>query len=117
MRSRQPTSGSPGCKEVGKKHGEAHVADILKRWLRDNKATARLDPGAGFTLWKEVVGEEIGERTRVVEIKNGEMIVEVDSAPLLNELSTYYCEEILESLRQREEFRGVHKLRFRAGSF
>jgi hypothetical protein len=41
----------------------------------------------------------------------------VNSAPLLNELSTYYAPQILESLHEAEEFRTVHRLRFRAGCF
>ena len=62
-------------------------------------------------------GEEIARHTRVIELSGGELLVEVDSSPLLNELSTYSREEILGSLQNLESFRGVRKLRFRAGSF
>ena len=50
-------------------------------------------------------------------MKAGLLIVEVDSAALLNELSTYYREEILESLRRVEGFPILREIRFRAGTF
>ena len=44
-------------------------------------------------------------------------VVEVDSAPLLGELSAYYREEIMNSLRQSEGFPNLQDIRFRAGNF
>ncbi len=93
------------------------LVDLVKQWMKENKVEERLESESVFSLWSKVVGEEIGSHTRVVHLHGGELLVEVDSAPLLNELSTYYRQEILESLREHEEFRGVHSLRFRAGSF
>jgi predicted nucleic acid-binding Zn ribbon protein len=85
--------------------------------MRENRASERLDSEGLFEKWKEVVGEEVAERTRVVDIRRGELVVEVDSAPLLNELSTYYREEILRSLQEREEYRGIQSIRFKPGAF
>ena len=93
------------------------IDKVLKRWLKENKVSARVDEDSIFQRWKEIVGDEIASRTRVIEVGGGELVIEVSSAPLLNELSTYYRQEILESIRKIEEFRGIHKLRFRAGSF
>ena len=93
------------------------IDKVLKHWLKLNKASARVDDEAIFQRWKDIVGEEIAACTRVVEVGGGELVVEVSSAPLLNELSTYYRQEILESIRKIEEFRGIHKLRFHTGSF
>lgn len=91
--------------------------DLVRRWMRENRAADRLDPESVFRKWKEVVGDQIAERTRVVDFRRGELVVEVDSAPLLNELSTYYREEILHSLKEREEFRGIQRIRFKPGAF
>jgi len=93
------------------------VRDILSRWLEDNKAPKRINDKSIFQRWQEIVGPMIAECTRVVDLRAGELLVEVSSAPLLTELSTYYRQEILESVRKFEEFRGIHRLRFRAGSF
>ncbi len=96
---------------------ETSLSDLVRQWMRQNRAEDRLDPWSLFGRWKEVVGEDIAAHTRIVSADRGELLVEVDSACLLNELSTYYGQEILESLSTREEFRGVHKLRFRSGAF
>lgn len=96
--------------------GLASIREVLERWVRRNSVTRRAEESSVFGRWREVVGNELAECTRVVEISDGELVVEVFSAPLLNELSTYYRHEILESLRQTEELRGLRGLRFRAGS-
>lgn len=107
---------------VAPRGGMAPIDQIIKRWVKQNKVSRRLDDKAVFgrwndALWKRIVGDEIAGRTRIVDVVRGELIVEVDSAPLLNELSTYYRQEMLESLRAVKEFQGIHKLRFRTGSF
>ena len=105
------------------KRGMASIEQVLKRWLKDNKVAARTESSevageqAIYGEWKEIVGPEIAARTRIVDVRRGEIIVEVDSAALLNELSTYYSREILDSIREREPFRGIHKIRFKAGAF
>ena len=85
--------------------------------MKENKARSRSAEHSIFGMWKEIVGPEIASHTRVIDVQGGQLTVEVDSAPLLNELSTYFRKDILESIRQVEELRGVHSLRFRAGAF
>jgi hypothetical protein len=96
--------------------GVASVGEVLRGWLKENKVRERIAASSIFTKWKQIVGEEIGARTRVIEAAAGELVIEVDSSALLNELSTYYRQEILDSLHQTEEFRGIQKLKFRSGS-
>lgn len=103
--------------EGGRTRGGSYLVDLVKRWMKENRVDERVDPEGLFSKWRDVVGDEIAAHTRVVDAQNGELLVEVDSAALLGELSTYYREHILASLREHEEFRGVQKLRFRAGSF
>jgi predicted nucleic acid-binding Zn ribbon protein len=100
-----------------KERGLASIEDVLGRWIKRNKTRQRVDKEAIFSRWKEVVGEDLGKQTRAVDIQAGTLLVEVDSAPLLNELSTYFREDILASLRQLEEFRNIGDIRFRAGTF
>ena len=95
----------------------APIGDVVERWLKNHRVRARVDPASLFGKWREVVGQEIASQTRVIDLKGGELIVEVRSAPLLNELATYYCQEILESLRRVAEFQGVRTIRFKSGSF
>ena len=111
----------PRPRTDGRSRAMTPIGDALREWVKKARATERAGDGrdgrSGFDAWKRVVGEEVAARTRVIEWRGGELLVEVNSAPLLNELSTYYAPQILESLHEAEEFRTVHRLRFRAGCF
>ena len=93
------------------------ISNLVDRWLKQNKAKQRTDPGSLFGKWKEIVGETVAARTRVIDFRRGELVVEVNTPPLLNELSTFHYKDILSSLRTCEEFRGVRSIRFRSGAF
>ncbi len=87
------------------------IESILKRWMRRNQVPARMNRESVFSRWSEisrrwcdVVGEDIGAHTRVVDVNAGVLVVEVDSSALLHELATYYRQDLLESLHQIEEF-------------
>jgi len=92
------------------------IGKIIARWLRKNRVSERANEEGIYQFWKEIVGEEIASQTRVVKCSGGVLTVEVASAPLLLELSGYYREGILESLRADSRFAGIQKILFRAGS-
>ena len=92
------------------------LGELLDRWLKKNGARQRVDAASLYGRWRDVVGEELSRETRVVDVRAGELIVEVSSSALLNEISTYGRQEILESIRGIEEFRGVKTVRFRLGT-
>ena len=108
---------SDGTRNSRRRCETVSIEDALRRWLKRSKARHRTSKEAIYARWSEIVGEELAARTRPVDVRSGELIVEVDSAPLLNELSTYCKEEILGSLHALEEFRAIHAIRFRAGAF
>ena len=110
---RSPGGGSPGGKP---RREPEEIGAILSRWLRKNRVAERSKEEGIFQYWKEIVGEEIASQTRVVKCAGGILTVEVASAPLLLELSGFYREGILESIRARPECGGIHDLRFRAGT-
>ena len=92
------------------------LGDLVDSWLKKNRARERVDAASLFGRWRDVVGEELSRKTRIVDVRGGELIVEVSSSVLLNELSTYGREDIMESLRGIDEFRGVKTIRFRIGT-
>ena len=98
-------------------NGPEILETILRRWLKKNGLDSSLGRVEIDRCWSETVGGEIAERTRIVDLRGGTLVVEVDSAPLLGELSAYYREEIMRSLRQREGFPNLQNIRFRAGNF
>jgi predicted nucleic acid-binding Zn ribbon protein len=97
-------------------HAAEDISSIISRWLVRSRARERLGKSSIFGRWPEIVGEEIASSTRPVRLAGGVLTVEVASAPLLQELSTYRRREILEALRTRPEFRTIRDIRFRAGS-
>ena len=100
-----------------KREGVQPIERILDRLLRAHRVKDRVDRESIYRRWSEIVGEDMAQRTRVVDLTAGWLVVEVDSAPLLHELATYYREEILESIRKADGFPVVTDLRFRAGTF
>ncbi|MGQ9589236.1 MAG: DUF721 domain-containing protein [Planctomycetota bacterium] len=117
MTSRRRTQGreSGAGSGIRSAPGGSTLGELVKRWMKESRAEERLDPEGLFQRWKDVVGEEVAAQTRIVSADRGELVVEVASAALLNELATYRTREILDALAVREEFRGIRKLRFRAG--
>ncbi|MDF1662727.1 MAG: DUF721 domain-containing protein [Planctomycetota bacterium] len=65
--------------------------------------------------WREVAGEEISVSTRVVGFRAGVIIVEVNQASLLSELTIYYKKDFLKLLRERLPF-GVNNLKFKVAN-
>ena len=111
--------GKSRSNEAGGKgpEGPEVLEDILRRWLKENSLDTTLGRAQLEKCWKDTVGDEVAERTRIVDLRGGTLVVEVDSAPLLGELSAYYREEIMSSLRQSEGFPNFQNIRFRAGNF
>ena len=112
----EPKKPKSGEQTDPNKRGMSSIEAVISHWMKKNRVRRYVDRNAVFSRWKEVVGAEFADSTRPVALRSGELVVEVDSAPLLNELSTYYREEILESLRQDEDFSEIQSIRFRAGS-
>ena len=72
-------------------------------------------------FWREAVGEEIAEKTRVVALRGNVLTIEVASSPLLSELSGYRKAELLDALRSTLADAGrkqrIEKLSFKLGKF
>lgn len=109
-------AGADSAKESPRR-GLEPIDTILSRWMKVNRLRGRFDRETLGRRWKEVVGSSIGCQTRVIDLTSGVLTVEVNSAALLQEISTYYRGEILESLLQLGEFQGIREVRFRPGTF
>ena len=68
-------------------------------------------------VWRDAVGAEVSRHTRITGFKRGVLEVEVDGPGWLSELSVYYREPILASLRALPEFSGLASIVFRIGCF
>lgn len=67
--------------------------------------------------WVEVVGESVGQHTRILTLERGVLRIEVDSPPLMAELATFRKAEVLARLREALPSRNVRDLRFMPGSW
>lgn len=63
-------------------------------------------------LWKRIAGTEISERTRVIGLRNGVLIVAVSNAALLGELTSFHQHDLTQALRRDPEGQTIKKLRF-----
>lgn len=75
------------------------LREFLPGVLRGLKPPGRLERIR--EAWAEVVGPVVASRTRVVGCEEGRLKVEVASAPLKHDLSTFRREEILGGLDER----------------
>ena len=90
--------------------------DVLKRLLKTKRFYEKSKFGALSEAWRQVVGEEIAEQTKIVSYQHGSLKVEVDSSVLLHELSGFMEDTILQELQQTSGAEDVVDLRFCLGS-
>jgi predicted nucleic acid-binding Zn ribbon protein len=72
----------------------------LKDLLDRLGLAAPMEGWAAVSLWGEVVGERVAAHTRAVAFRDGTLVVEVDSASWMNELS-YLKRRMAEELNRR----------------
>jgi hypothetical protein len=63
-------------------------------------------------LWQRIAGAEIGQRTKVIGLRNGTLLVGVSSTALLGELTSFHKGRLLEGLRGDPDGRGIKGLKF-----
>ena len=87
------------------------VGDILANILRSSAFGRRLREREILALWPSVVGPDIAERTRAVNIDHGVLYVEVDHSAWMQELH-FMEKELLGKLRAKAPHVVVEKIRF-----
>ena len=98
------------------RHGPTKaIGDLLAGVLGRSKAGRVVAREVLQQAWREAVGREIAEETRVRAYREGVLTVEVENAALLQELSTFFRDELMRSLRMSREgfFVELRELRFR----
>lgn len=90
--------------------------DVLERLLKEKRFYEKSKFGALSGAWREVVGDEIAARTKIVSYQHGRLRVEVDSSILLQELSGFMEHTILGELQQKSGGKDVAEIRFCLGS-
>jgi predicted nucleic acid-binding Zn ribbon protein len=63
--------------------------------------------------WRTVAGEEIGRKSRVIELTRGVLHVGVGSSALFNELAGFHKQTLLETLQQQFAHLKIREIKFR----
>lgn len=66
--------------------------------------------------FRQVAGERLAKRVRVVALKGGEVTLEADSAALAYELKSFAGKKLLADLKRQRGAEFVTSLKFRAGA-
>lgn len=78
------------------------------------RGLARTDANAQLAgVWKQIVGDDVATRTRVLQIKRGVLHVAVASAALLSEIVSFRKGEILEAFTNDHPELKIRDLKFR----
>ena len=91
----------------------ARIGDILPKILKAAGLDQKIRESEILTLWPEIVGEEVAQRTRAVKVDHGVLHVNVDHGAWMQELH-FMEKDILRRLRARAPEVEIVKIRFGA---
>lgn len=88
-------------RDAAKKREPVAMQDALAAYLRHSGLDAKLAQARVLRAWRDAVGETLAARARAVRFQDGELLVEVRSAPHLHELSNFTGERYRALANQR----------------
>lgn len=102
----------PGSAKPERPPGAEAVGPVLGRLLRDLRLEERNREGPLAAAWDKAAGPELAARARPVSFRTGLLVVEVDGAPLLQEVRGFRAKALLEALRGHPGGGKVREIRF-----
>jgi len=88
------------------------VGDVLRRWARRSGALGSSDRQRVWAAWQRAAGPDAAH-TALEGMRKGVLWFTVDSSAVLQELSSFRKEELLEALRREVKTYFVRDVRFR----
>lgn len=82
-----------------KKYNDQKLKDVLAEMYNSRRLKPKLDQLKVKTIWKNMMGPSINKYTREVSLRKGKLMVQIDSAPLKQELS-YGKEKIIKMMNE-----------------
>ena len=96
-----------------KKAEPHHVGKVLSELIA-LKGLARVHGTEQLQqAWRSVAGDEIGRKSRVLELTRGVLNVGVNNSALLNELAGFHKQTLLSQLQQQFAHLKIQDLKFR----
>ncbi|MEI7801014.1 MAG: DUF721 domain-containing protein [Bacteroidota bacterium] len=83
-----------------KKHNDQPIKDILKQLIQQNKWGDKVNEKRLLQCWEEMLGKMIAKYTKTINLRNKKLYIEVESAPLKNEL-IYSRQKMIELINSR----------------
>ncbi len=108
MPARRPNPQFP----IGGPRSAEPLGDVLKRWIKRSGALRTSERDRIWAVWERLLGPDAAH-TRFAGLKKHVLTVEVDSSPLLMELSSFKKQEILETIRDEVKSYFIRDIRFR----
>ena len=96
-----------------RRRGPRPLGEAISQFISERGLAGSAGLGTLNELWKEIVGEDIGQRSRVTAIRNGTLEIGVKSSALLNELVGFYGDEFLDLIKADDRGRSVKAIKFR----
>jgi len=96
--------------------GARPIGDVIRALMKRKRFSQKGRYAALTEAWRGIVGEGIAARTRISSFAGGELIVDVDSPVLLQELTSFLKDQLLAELQSTEPGRDMAQLRFRLGA-
>lgn len=92
------------------------LGDILADYMKSSGLSRRRKLGGINAAWLASVGERAAKHSSADGVKQGALLVTVDSAACLQELANFRKAEILSKLRTHEGCELIHDIRFKLGT-
>lgn len=91
---------------------EKPLKDLVNQMLRAYGLGTKLDEMSLVKSWEKVVGQMIAKHTSDIFFKEGKLYIELDSAPLRQELS-YAKSKLIDKLNEEAGKKMVNEIIFR----
>ncbi|MBI5434816.1 MAG: DUF721 domain-containing protein [Planctomycetes bacterium] len=91
--------------------GPLQIGEVLDRYFKRHGLDEKLRGAAVIRTWDRTVGP-LAARARAVRFRDGELIVEVDSAPHLAELTSFTGENYRRAINQQLGREAVKRVTF-----
>jgi len=82
-----------------RKSNEQSISEVIEQMLDKYKISGKMDEVHLVEIWEELMGKTIAKHTEKITIKNGKLILKLDSAVLKEELS-YSKQKLMDMLNE-----------------
>ncbi len=89
------------------------MGDALRHFMRDSGLGAQLRHARVYGAWSDALGDRMRERAKPVHFQFGELTVEVQSAPHMQELQNFTGEQYRHAANKSLGEEVIKKVQFR----